>query len=84
MWPGGFILVAFVLSLFALAFAPGAPFVAVPVVLVLLAIGWLIHHSRERGRVGGVRDLRGQAQTADEAPGEVEFTDRDKQSLYTP
>ena len=84
MWPGGVILAAVVLSIGAFAFAPGAPFVSVPVALLVLGVGWLLHQSRERRGIQGVRELRGQAQTAGQDSGEIEFTDRDKQSLYTP
>jgi hypothetical protein len=84
MWPGGFIIAALVLSVFAAAFAPGAPLLAVPLFLVLLAIGWINSRSRERRGVEGVRGLRGQAQAAHEASTEVQFTDRDKRSLHTP
>ena len=84
MWPGGAILAAVILSIGAFAFAPGAPFVAVPVALLALGVGWLVHISRERHGVRGTRKLRGEAQTAGPDSGEIEFTDRDKQSLYTP
>lgn len=83
MWPGGIILGAVVLSIAAFAFAPGAP-VAVPVALVLVGVGFFVNHSRNRRKVQGVRELRGQAQTADQDSDDIEFTDRDKQSLYTP
>ena len=83
MWPGGAILAALVLSVAAFAFAPGAPFVAVPVALIVLGAGWLLNTTRTRNEVEGVRNLRGEAQTADQGSEEIEFTDRDKQSLYT-
>ena len=83
MWPGGVILAALLLSVAAFVFAPGAPFLAVPVALLVVGVGWLLNSSRNRRRVGGVRDLRGKAQTADQGTEEIEFTDRDKQSLYT-
>jgi hypothetical protein len=84
MWPGGVLLAAVVLSVAAFAFAPGAPFVAVPIALFVLVAGWLVNSSRSRRKVRGVRKLRGKAQTADKDSEEIEFTDRDKQSLYTP
>ena len=83
MWPGGTILVAVLLSVVAFAFAPGAPFVAVPIALLVLGAGWLVKSSRDRRGIRGVRELRGKAQTADQDSEEIEFTDRDKQSLYT-
>lgn len=83
MWPGGVILAAVVLSVAAFVFAPGAPIVAVPVALMVVLAGWLVNSSRNRRNVRGVRELRGQAQTADKGSEEIEFTDRDKQSLYT-
>jgi hypothetical protein len=83
MWPGGFIVIALLLSIAAIAFAPGAPWLALPLVLILLVVGWLMNTSRQRGKFGGVRGMREQAQTADQDSAEVEFSDRDKQSLYT-
>lgn len=83
MWPGGTVLAAVLLSIAAFAFAPGAPFVAIPIVLLVLGVGWLVKSSRDRRGIRGVRELRGKAQTADQDAGEIEFTDRDKQSLYT-
>ncbi len=83
MWPGGAVLAAILLSVVAFAFAPGAPFVAVPVALLVLGAGWLVKTSRDRRGVRGVRELRGKAQTADQDSDEIEFTDRDKQSLYS-
>lgn len=83
MWPGGVVLAAVLLSVVAFAFAPGAPFVGVPVALLVLGVGWLVKISRDRRGVRGVRELRGKAQTADQDSGEIEFTDRDKQSLYS-
>ena len=83
MWPGGTILAAVLLSIVAFAFAPGAPFVAVPIALLVLGGGWLLKSSRDRRGIRGVRDMRGKAQTADQGSEEIEFTDRDKQSLYT-
>ena len=83
MWPGGAVLAAVLLSIVAFAFAPGAPFVAIPVALIVLGAGWLVKSSRDRRGVRGMRELRGEAQTADQASDEIEFTDRDKQSLYT-
>ena len=84
MWPGGAVLAAVVLSIVAFAFAPGAPFVAVPIALFVLGAGWLVKSSRDRRGVRGMRDLRGKAETADQDSDEIEFTDRDKQSLHTP
>ncbi len=83
MWPGGAILAAVLLSVAAFALAPGAPFVSVPLALIVLAGGWLLSSSRNRRNVRGVRGLREQAQEADQESNEIEFTDRDKQSLYT-
>jgi hypothetical protein len=83
MWPGGVVLAAVLLSVAAFVFAPGAPFVAVPVALFVVGVGWLVDRSRHRRGIRGVRELRGKAQTADQDSGDVEFTDRDKQSLYT-
>lgn len=83
MWPGGAVLAAILLSVVAFAFAPGAPFVAVPIALLVLGAGWLVKTSRDRRGVRGVRELRGKAQTADQDSDEIEFTDRDKQSLYS-
>jgi hypothetical protein len=83
MWPGGVVLAAVVLSVAAFVFAPGAPFVAVPVALIVLGVGWLLRTTRDRRKVGGVRNLREQAETAGSDSDEIEFTDRDKQSLYT-
>jgi hypothetical protein len=83
MWPGGVFLAAVLLSIAAFVFAPGAPFVAVPIALLVVAVGWLLNTSRNRRGVRGMRDLRGQAQTADQDSEDIEFTDRDKQSLYT-
>ena len=83
MWPGGAILAAVLLSIPAFAFAPGAPFVAVPIALLVLGAGWLVKYSRDRRGIRGVREMRGKAQTADQDSDEIEFTDRDKQSLYT-
>ena len=71
------------LSIVAFGLAPGAPLVAVPFVLVLLGVGWLVRSSRNRRNVSGVREMREKAQTADQDSDEIEFTDRDKQSLYT-
>lgn len=84
MWPGGVVLAAVVLSIAAFVFAPGAPFVAVPVALLLVGVGFFVNSSRNRRNVRGVRELRGKAQTADQDSDDIEFTDRDKQSLYTP
>ena len=83
MWPGGAVFAAILLSVVAFAFAPGAPFVAVPIALLVLGAGWLVKTSRNRRGVRGVRELRGKAQTADQDSDEIEFTDRDKQSLYS-
>ena len=83
MWPGGAVLAAVLLSVAAFAFAPGAPFVAVPVALLVLGAGWLVKSSRDRRGLRGMREMRGKAQTADQDSDEIEFTDRDKQSLYT-
>ena len=84
MWPGGVVLAAVVLSVAAFVFAPGAPFVAVPIALLVVLVGWLVNSSRNRRGVRGVRELRGKARTADPDSDEIEFTDRDKQSLHTP
>ena len=84
MWPGGVVLAAVVLSVAAFAFAPGAPIVAIPVALIVIAVGFLVNSSRNRRGVRGVRELRGKAQTADAGSQDIEFTDRDKQSLHTP
>lgn len=84
MWPTGVILGALALSLIAFGVAPGAPIVSVPIVLLLLLIGWLLNMSRNRKKVEGVREMRTRGQMADEGAREVEFTDRDKESLYTP
>ena len=65
MWPGGTILAAVLLSVVAFAFAPGAPFVAVPIALLVLGGGWLLKSSRDRRGIRGVRDMRGKAQTSD-------------------
>lgn len=84
MWPGGVVLAAVVLSVAAFVFAPGAPIVAVPLALIVIAVGFLVNSSRNRRGVRGVRELRGKAQTADADSQDIEFTDRDKQSLHTP
>ncbi len=83
MWAAFVILGAVLLSVLAFGLAPGAPLVAVPFVLALLAAGWLMKRSRNRRKVAGVRGLREQAESADQDSDEIEFTDRDKQSLYT-
>lgn len=83
MWAAGIVLGAIVLSIVAFGLAPGAPLVGVPVLLLVLGAGWLLRASRNRRKVSGVRNLREQAQTADQDSDEIEFTDRDKQSLYS-
>ena len=55
MWPGGAVLAAVLLSIVAFAFAPGAPFVAIPVALIVLGAGWLVKSSRDRRGVRGMR-----------------------------
>ncbi len=83
MWAAGILLGAIVLSVVAFGVAPGAPLVALPFALLVLGIGFLLRSSRNRRKVSGVRNLREQAQTADQDSDEIEFTDRDKQSLYS-
>ena len=71
------------LSIVAFGVAPGAPLVGVPIALLVLGVAWLVRSSRNRRNVKGVREIREQAQTADQDSDEIEFTERDKQSLYT-
>ena len=84
MWPGGVVLAAVLLSVLAFAFAPGAPILALPIGLLVVAAGWLVNSSRNRRGIRGVRKMRGEARTASQDSDDIEFTDRDKQSLYTP
>ncbi len=71
------------LSFVAFGLAPGAPLVGVPILLLVIGLGFFLRSSRNRRNVKGVREIREQAQTADQDSDEIEFTDRDKQSLYT-
>jgi hypothetical protein len=72
------------LSVVAFGIVPGAPIIGVPIALLILGAGWVLRSTRNRRKVGGVREMREKAQTADQGSDEIEFTDRDKQSLYTP
>lgn len=71
------------LAFVAFGIAPGAPIVGIPIALLILGAGFLMRSSRNRRNVRGMRHIREQAQTADQDSEEIEFTDRDKQSLYT-
>ena len=83
MWAVAVVLGGLLLSFVAFGLAPGAPLVGVPILLLVLGLGFFLRSSRNRRNVKGVREIREQAQTADQDSDEIEFTDRDKQSLYT-
>ena len=84
MWAAGTVLGAILLSVIVFGIAPGAPLIGLPLVLLVLGAGFLLRSSRNRRKISGVREMREQAQTADQGSDEIEFTDRDKQSLYSP
>jgi membrane protein implicated in regulation of membrane protease activity len=81
MWGFGLIIVAVVAAVLVSAAAPVGLVVAAPVALILVAAGLL---ALKRQREGGLRvkELRGEARRADRDAVDVEFTDRDRETLY--
>ncbi len=67
--------VGLVLLVLASAFAFGAPVLAIPVLLVILVGGAMLSTARRRRSMRSVRDFREQPEQ------DVEFTDRDQQTL---
>ncbi len=78
MWAFTLIAVGFILGLFAFA---GWVFAA-PVALLLLVVGGVLLLKRRRDDVGRVKDMRSRARAADADEVDVEFTDRDRETLY--
>ncbi len=73
--------VAFVLSLLLFGFAFWTPIYAIPLVLVFLAGFAVAQFRRRRGASRELRDFRSQKERGTPAQ-EVEFTERDRQTLY--
>jgi hypothetical protein len=68
--------------LLGLSLAGMAPFLfAIPLALGLVGLALFMTISRNRAGTGRMAKLRGEAQKADAGHGEVEFTDRDQQTL---
>ena len=74
----GLVIVAFILALFAMAFAfsGGAVIVALPVAIVAIAAVAFFDLRRRRKQVEDVREFRDQAKAE-----KVDFTERDKETL---
>ena len=68
--------------LLALSLAGVAPFLfAIPLALIAVGVALFVTISRNRSGTGRMASLRGEARKADAEAGEVEFTDRDQQTL---
>jgi hypothetical protein len=80
MWGFTTVVAAFAVALVAmsLAFMGGAVIVALPVALVAIGIAAFADLNRRRKQAASIHDHREQARTD-----KIDFTERDKQTLYT-
>jgi Flp pilus assembly protein TadB len=82
MWAGSYVVVltvgGLVLMLIALAVTLGAPILAIPIVVVGVAVLAYVDFTRRRRQVREMQTFREQAKTE-----KVEFTPRDKETLVS-
>ncbi len=82
MWGGAYsfaiVAAAFVFGLIAFAFVIGTPILAIPIVLVAIALLGLIDFRRRRTQAKQVGEFREQAKAQ-----KVDFTARDKETLVS-
>jgi hypothetical protein len=78
MTPVSIVVAAFVLALLVFGIAFWTPIYAIPLTLLVLLVMGALYLKRRTGEEGRLREFREQQPGRDE----IEFTDRDRQTLY--